>query len=387
MSVTDPIKLVTIGGGTGLSTLLEGLKQYLSSGTGKPEISLTAIVTVPDDGKSSGRLRREFAVLPPGDMRNGLVALADQNNPLTKLFGHRFSGDGSVGGHSLGNLLIMALSQMKGDFLAAIEQASELLGINARVLPSTLDNVDLVARLNGKTVKGQVAIKSQTTPIRELSLDPADARIALACLDLDACSEDDTPATAATLARRAHTAHGTPAAIVVHPELLLATRMSLMREGIAQVRTAALVNLPEGEDAARAESEARRALAVGADEIELCFPHRAFLLGRDAQARELHKNASLHDLGQWAKAVSDRLHPEDYRTYVIDRLNELLAHEDRSQQPGGILFIEVEGAHAVREQKGLAAYEPVMRQVSATIASFARPDELAAYLRLGLGAR
>lgn len=176
MSVTDPIKLVTIGGGTGLSTLLEGLKQYLSSGTGKPEISLTAIVTVTDDGKSSGRLRREFAVLPPGDIRNCLVALADQNNPLTKLFGHRFSGDGSVGGHSLGNLLIMALSQMKGDFLAAIEQASELLGINARVLPSTLDNVDLVARLNGKTVKGQVAIKSQTTPIRELSLDPADAR-------------------------------------------------------------------------------------------------------------------------------------------------------------------------------------------------------------------
>ena len=115
----------------------------------------------------------------------------------------------------------------------------------------------------------------------------SDARIALACLDLDACSEDDTPATAATLARRAHTAHGTPAAIVVHPELLLATRMSLMREGIAQVRTAALVNLPEGEDAARAESEARRALAVGADEIELCFPHRAFLRGSDAQAREL----------------------------------------------------------------------------------------------------
>ncbi|MBK8068272.1 MAG: hypothetical protein IPK27_11780 [Rhodanobacteraceae bacterium] len=114
----------------------------------------------------------------------------------------------------------------------------------------------------------------------------SDARIALACLDLDACSEDDTPATAATLARRAHTPHGTPAAIVVHPELLLATRMSLMREGIAQVRTAALVNVPEGEDPARAESEARRALAVGADEIELSFPHRAFARGGDA-AREL----------------------------------------------------------------------------------------------------
>lgn len=175
MPKTDPIKLVAIGGGTGLSTLLQGLKPFLSSES-KPKIELTAIVTVTDDGKSSGRLRSEFAVLPPGDIRNCLVALADENLPLTKLFRHRFPGDGSVGGHSLGNLVLLALNQMSGNFLAAIECASQMLGIKARVLPSTLDQVDLVAGLNGKSVKGQVAIKSQNTPIRELSLDPPDAR-------------------------------------------------------------------------------------------------------------------------------------------------------------------------------------------------------------------
>lgn len=176
MASPDPIKIVAIGGGTGLSTLLGGLKQYLNPKPGEPNIQLTAVVTVTDDGKSSGRLRTEFDVLPPGDIRNCLVALADETNLLTGLFRHRFSGDGSVGGHSLGNLMILALNQMSGDFLAAIEQAGKLLGVQARVLPSTLDKVDLVTQFNGKTVCGQVAIKSQNTPIRELALDPPDAR-------------------------------------------------------------------------------------------------------------------------------------------------------------------------------------------------------------------
>lgn len=176
MASPEPIKIVAIGGGTGLSTLLGGLKQYLNPKPGETNIQLTAVVTVTDDGKSSGRLRTEFDVLPPGDIRNCLVALADETNLLTGLFRHRFSGDGSVGGHSLGNLMILALNQMSGDFLAAIEQAGKLLGVQARVLPSTLDKVDLVTQFNGKTVRGQVAIKSQNTPIRELALDPPAAR-------------------------------------------------------------------------------------------------------------------------------------------------------------------------------------------------------------------
>lgn len=183
MLISHPIKLVAIGGGTGLSTLLKGLKRHLDPGGTMPKVHLTAIVTVTDDGKSSGRLRGEFSVLPPGDIRNCLVALADENNLLTKLFHHRFPGDGSVGGHSLGNLILLALNQMNGDFLTAVECASRMLGVKARVLPSTLDQVDLVARLNGKTVRGQVAIKSQNRPIRGLSLDPADARALPAAIE------------------------------------------------------------------------------------------------------------------------------------------------------------------------------------------------------------
>ncbi len=174
MSGTAPIKFVAIGGGTGLSTLLRGLKPYLNDSP--PRISLTAIVTVTDDGKSSGRLRGEFSVLPPGDIRNCLVALAGEEQFMTGLFRHRFPGDGAVGGHSLGNLIILALNQMSGSFLQAIDQARGMLGVTARVLPSTLDRVDLVAQVGKRIIRGQVAIKSQNAPIRELAISPADAR-------------------------------------------------------------------------------------------------------------------------------------------------------------------------------------------------------------------
>jgi len=191
MSGIAPIKFVAIGGGTGLSTLLKGLKPYITPQTPEalpnrgahagrheicPRISLTAIVTVTDDGKSSGRLRGEFSVLPPGDIRNCLVALADEDHLITRLFRHRFPGDGAIGGHSLGNLIILALNQMGGSFLQAIDQASAMLGITARVLPSTLDGVDLVAQVGGRLVRGQVAIKSLNAPIRELTISPPDAR-------------------------------------------------------------------------------------------------------------------------------------------------------------------------------------------------------------------
>jgi uncharacterized cofD-like protein len=179
MSSRSPIKLVAIGGGTGLSTLLAGLKPHLQKtgvAASQPALSLTAIVTVTDDGHSSGRLRGEFAVLPPGDIRNCLVALAEDGHLMTRLFRHRFPGNGELGGHSLGNLVILALNQLTGDFLYAVDQAREMLGIEARVLPSTLDRVNLRARFGDQRVEGQVNIKAQNAPIRELSLSPADAR-------------------------------------------------------------------------------------------------------------------------------------------------------------------------------------------------------------------
>lgn len=169
MPSRDKLKWVAIGGGTGLATLLAGIRPQLDS------ISLTAIVTVTDDGHSSGRLRAEFHSLPPGDIRNCLVALADPAHPLTRLFRHRFPGEGSLGGHSLGNLLILALSQLDGDLVSATNAARELLGINARVLPSTLTDVDLLALVDGEEVRGQVSIKTRNRPITRLSVTPDNA--------------------------------------------------------------------------------------------------------------------------------------------------------------------------------------------------------------------
>ncbi len=196
--VSTPLNLVAIGGGTGLSTLLTGLKPYLNAGQratdplcpairlqsdlpfNHVELSLNAIVTVTDDGKSSGRLRSEFGVLPPGDIRNCLVALARDDRFLKNLFRHRFTGKGSLGGHSLGNLIIVALAQMNDNFLDALDQASALLGCAARVLPSTLDSVDLEARIGNQMAYGQRAIKALSAarglPIRNLAVTPATAR-------------------------------------------------------------------------------------------------------------------------------------------------------------------------------------------------------------------
>lgn len=181
MSATDSINLVTIGGGTGLATLLRGLKSFLN--LTEQRIAMTAIVTVTDDGKSSGRLRGEFSVLPPGDIRSCLVALAEEDQLITQLFRHRFPGDGALGGHSLGNLIILALNQLSGDFLTAVDQAREMLGIKASILPSTLDRVDLVAQVGNRMVRGQVSIKSQNAPIHELALTPPFARALPAAID------------------------------------------------------------------------------------------------------------------------------------------------------------------------------------------------------------
>jgi len=162
-------RIVCIGGGTGLSTLLRGLKQHSSN--------ITAIVTVSDDGGSSGRLIREKGMIPPGDLRNCLVALADAEKAMTDLFQHRFRDDsGSLSGHSTGNLLLAALAdQAHGDFDRVIEIAASVLAIRGQVVPSTLDHIRLRAILNdGTEVCGETNIAAANRPITELHLDPAD---------------------------------------------------------------------------------------------------------------------------------------------------------------------------------------------------------------------
>ncbi|TAM73900.1 YvcK family protein [bacterium] len=164
-TLTKGVKIVAIGGGTGLSTLLRGLKHYTSN--------ITAVVTVSDDGGSSGRLQRELGVLPPGDIRNCLVALADSERLITELFQYRFSEGDGLAGHSFGNLLLAALTAVTGSFDTAIRESSRVLAIRGRVLPSTLSAARLCAELeDGTIVEGETNISQSTKRISRVFLDP-----------------------------------------------------------------------------------------------------------------------------------------------------------------------------------------------------------------------
>ena len=166
-------KIVTIGGGHGLSTLLRGLKEYTHR--------LTAVVTVADDGGSSGRLRESLGILPPGDIRNCLAALSSDETLLTQLFSYRFSGAPGLDGHSFGNLFISALSDITGSFEEAVAESGRVLSVHGRVLPSTLHNVRLVADVrvpdiaNEVRVEGESRIPEVAGRVRRVWLDPYEA--------------------------------------------------------------------------------------------------------------------------------------------------------------------------------------------------------------------
>ena len=172
-----PVNIVALGGGTGLSTLLRGLRdvsveqERLDPSCVGPE--LAAIVTVTDDGGSSGRLRRDFDMLAPGDIRNCMVALAEDEALLSKLFRYRFEAGEGLEGHSFGNLFLAALSNVTGDFHKAIRLSSEVLAIRGRIFPSTLVNVTLEAQLNsGRSMVGESSITGCRDGIRRVSLRP-----------------------------------------------------------------------------------------------------------------------------------------------------------------------------------------------------------------------
>src|ERR1700733_8490761 len=140
-NVTEPLRVVSIGGGTGLSSLLNGLKQYTRLRQDLPWLDLTAVVTVTDDGGSSGRLRREFEVLPPGDIRNCMVALSEDEALLSRLFQYRFKAGRGLKGHSFGNLFVTVMTDVTGDFAQAVKLSSEVLAVAGRIYPSTASNV------------------------------------------------------------------------------------------------------------------------------------------------------------------------------------------------------------------------------------------------------
>jgi uncharacterized cofD-like protein len=179
----SPLRIVAIGGGTGLSALLAGLKRYALPGTDGHAVDITAIVTVTDDGGSSGRLRREFDVLPPGDIRSCMVALSEDSALLSRLFQYRFESGRGLKGHSFGNLFLMALTQIMGDFPEAVKASSEVLNIVGRIFPATTANVALEATLaNGVRVVGETKISRSTERIRQVRLRPGRAKPVAAAL-------------------------------------------------------------------------------------------------------------------------------------------------------------------------------------------------------------
>jgi len=176
------MRVVAIGGGTGLSALLRGFKVHVA-GAGRvaplqPTVSrLTAVVTVTDEGGSSGRLRREFRIPPPGDIRNCLVALAEDEKLFTKLFNFRFRSSGGLSGHNFGNLFLAALTHLTHDFAHAVHVCSDILAIRGEIFPSTLSDVRLKARLrDGRTIYGESRISQTKVPIRRLSTVPPRCR-------------------------------------------------------------------------------------------------------------------------------------------------------------------------------------------------------------------
>jgi len=162
------LKVVAIGGGTGLSTLLRGLKRH--------DVAITAIVTVADDGGSTGKIRHAYDIPAPGDIRNCLVALADDESLVSRLFQYRFNQEGSeLNGHSLGNLFITALVEVTGSFDQAVIESANVLNIRGKVLPSTVENVRLDAELlDGSVIEGESNIQHKQSPIRRVVLTPGD---------------------------------------------------------------------------------------------------------------------------------------------------------------------------------------------------------------------
>ncbi|MGH9786321.1 MAG: gluconeogenesis factor YvcK family protein [Terriglobia bacterium] len=186
------MRIVAIGGGTGLSTLLQGLKKYteertdgaalyragaMSDADARRVSDLTAVVTVADDGGSSGRLRREFQVLPPGDIRNCMVALSEDAGLLSRLFQFRFSGGRGLKGHSFGNLFLTALTAVTGDFQEAVKLSGEVLAIRGRIFPSTMADIRLEAVMeDGRLVQGESRISRTRGRIARIRLAPASCR-------------------------------------------------------------------------------------------------------------------------------------------------------------------------------------------------------------------
>jgi uncharacterized cofD-like protein len=176
MKKSKNLNIVLIGGGTGLSNLILGIKKYSKN--------ISAIVAVTDDGGSSGRLIKDYGILPPGDIRNCLVSLAEEDSFMSKLFSYRFGGSGDISGHSFGNLFIMAMSDIFGSFEAGLLEASKILAIEGKVIPASLEKITLCAELNnGQVLKGETNISKSKSKIKKIFLVPSSCKGSSVALD------------------------------------------------------------------------------------------------------------------------------------------------------------------------------------------------------------
>src|SRR6516225_5716177 len=183
-AAVGPIKVVAMGGGTGLSTLLHGLKQHVNLPGEEPFdrtlpfiSELSAVVTVSDDGGSSGRLRKELNVPPPGDIRSCIVALSEEEAMLSRLFQYRFDAGEGLEGHSFGNLFLSAMTAVTGDFSQAVKQSAAILAIRGHIYPATTSNAQLYAIMDdGSFVRGETNITASERRIVELRMAPANAK-------------------------------------------------------------------------------------------------------------------------------------------------------------------------------------------------------------------
>ena len=179
-----PVRVVAMGGGTGLSTVLHGLKEYVAPGVERPVrgglpgiADLSAIVTVSDDGGSSGRLRKELNVPAPGDVRNCIVALSEDEALLSRLFQYRFPAGEGLGGHNFGNLFLSAMTAITGDFSQAVKHSSEILATRGHIYPATTSNAQLYSIMDdGSVVRGETNITASQRRIVELRMAPANAK-------------------------------------------------------------------------------------------------------------------------------------------------------------------------------------------------------------------
>ena len=327
-----------MGGGTGLATLLRGLKRYIQASEGGLEI--TAVVTVTDDGGSSGRLRRDFDVLPPGDIRNCMVALCQDEALLSQLFNYRFTGGRGLKGHSFGNLFLMAMTHLTGDFAQAVKLSSEVLAVRGRIYPSTAANVRLEATLvDGTKVSGETRISRSIRAIERVALSPRRARPLKETLDAIAQADLITlgPGSLYTSVIPHLLVEGIPQAIAASPAVKVYFTNLMTQPGETTGMEGASDHL-----AALLRHAGRR----GSNLIDVCVVNTGPILRRALEQYRAREARPVENDVKKIEAIGVKVVAADLVRLAGRRIQEKIRHD-----PGAISAIAIELAQQGRRAK------------------------------------